>query len=322
MSNFKYDYIVFHKNCFDGYTSFIILQKTKHIDINAVILPDVPSAKTIPSGLENKNVVIMDVAYKPEIIKQICDVANYVLFIDHHITIRDDVKKIQNEIKNLEIIYDEYECGSSLTWKYFNKNKKMPLFVKYIKDNDIGQWKLKHTHEFIASLSVDFDTNLKHETIKKWNTLFNTNVVNKLIKKGKIYREYINHLASENSKKYSLELFPSEKIYQDMHEHFKKPGEYTVAVFCGGGCPNATILGVKMLEMIKCDFVIMWNLNLDKKEYIMSFRSKSTDVGKIASAFGGGGHKLASACSFSVYKYNITDLFFNASLPRQSKQNK
>lgn len=319
----NYDYVIFHKNCFDGYTSFIILQKMKKININATILPDVPSAKTPPNGLENKNVIIMDVAYKYDILKQICKVAKSVVFIDHHITIHTDVKKLREELKennksNLEIIYDELECGSSLTWKYFNGNKQMPLFVRYVKDNDIGQWKLKHTHEFIAFLEVDFKTNLKRESIKKWNTLFNTSVVNKLIKKGSIYREYINYLSGENAKRYSMEAFPSEKIYSELTEYFNKPGEYKVAVFCGGGCPSATILGLKMLETIKCDFVIMWNLNLDRKDYVLSFRSKSTDVGKIASAFGGGGHTLASACSFPMSKYNIQDLFFQNSLPRQN----
>lgn len=324
MSKYKYDYVIFHKNCFDGYTSFIILQKTNLIDINAIILPDVPSAKTIPHDIENKNVIIMDVAYNYEILKQICDVAKSVVFIDHHITIHDDVKKIRNDLEkngksnNLEIVYDEQECGSSLTWKYFNKNKNMPLFVKYIKDNDIGLWKLKYTHEFIAGVDVGFGTNLKKETIKKWNTLFDSKNVNKLIKKGKIYREYINHLANQNSKRYSIEAFPSEKVYADLSEFFEKPGEYKVAVFCGGGCPSTTILGTKMLETIKCDFVIMWNLNLDRKEYVIAFRSKHTNVGKIARAFGGGGHTLASACSFSMSKYTISDLFYQNSLPRNA----
>jgi oligoribonuclease NrnB/cAMP/cGMP phosphodiesterase (DHH superfamily) len=265
----------------------------------------------------------MDVAYKYDILKQICNVAKSVVFIDHHVTIHEDVKRLKSELKknnksNLEIIYDEQECGSSLTWKYFNKETPMPLFVKYIKDNDIGQWKLKHTHEFIASLEVEFETNLKRESIRKWNSLFKTHVVNKLIKKGVIYREYINYLSGENAKRYSMEAFPSEKIYKDLSEYFNKPGEYKVAVFCGGGCPSATVLGLKMLETIKCDFVMMWNLNLDRKEYVISFRSKNTDVGRIASAFGGGGHTLASACSFPMSRYNIQDLFFQNSLPRMS----
>jgi nanoRNase/pAp phosphatase (c-di-AMP/oligoRNAs hydrolase) len=60
----------------------------------------------------------------------------------------------------------------------------------------------------------------------------------------------------------------------------------------------------------------MWVLSLDSKKYILSFRSKKADVGKIAKLFGGGGHKFASACSFSSYTFSITDLFYPESLPR------
>lgn len=316
----KYDYVIFHKNCFDGFTSFMILQKTNNIHENAIVLADVPSAKTPPSNIENKNIVIMDVAYKYDILKQICLVAKSVLFIDHHITIRNDVTKIKDELgERLTIIYDEHECGSSLTWKYFFGTKDMPLFVKYVKDNDIGEWKLSHTLEFIASLEIDFETNLKKETIKKWNKLFSTQYVNKIIKHGNIYRRCINHLANENARRYSLEAFPSEKVYNELHEHFEKPAQFKVAVICGS-CPSATRLGTRVLELVECDFVIMWNLNLDKKEYIISFRSKHTDVGTVAKAFGGGGHTLASACSFPTSRFNIEDLFFEQSLPRQYLQ--
>lgn len=57
---------------------------------------------------------------------------------------------------------------------------------------------------------------------------------------------------------------------------------------------------------------------MDTKQYVLSFRSKNIDVGKIANIFGGGGHKLASACSFLANKYHIQDLFVEISpFPRK-----
>jgi nanoRNase/pAp phosphatase (c-di-AMP/oligoRNAs hydrolase) len=73
------------------------------------------------------------------------------------------------------------------------------------------------------------------------------------------------------------------------------------------------------METIDCNFAIIWTYHMDRKEYVLSFRSKEVDVGSIAAIFGGGGHKLASACSFSANKYNIQDLFFPNSLPRKNK---
>ena len=319
----SYDYVIFHKGCLDGFTSFVILNNTGTIGKDAIIFPDVPSAKIPPPQIDNKNIIIMDVAYKYEVLKMICERANSVTFIDHHVTIHDDVVKLKSEFQaddssRVKVIYNEGECGASLTWKYFNKKKQMPLFVRYIKDNDIGSWKLKHTHHFIVGLQTHFDMSLTNNNLLKWNSLFHFNEVKKIIKKGKIYWEYIDHLLDMNSKRYSLEAFPSEKIYEDYSTHFNKPGEFKVAVVCGGGCPSSSLLGLKMMNTINCDFVIMWSLNLDRKEYVLAFRSKDVDVGKIAQIFGGGGHKLASACSIPISKYNIQDLFFPQSLPRRS----
>lgn len=322
-----YDYVIFHKGCFDGFTSFIILNNTNTINKNAIIFPDVPSAKHPPSQIDNKNIIIMDVAYKYEVLKAICERAKSVTFIDHHVTIHDDVIKLKNDLDNdesnntsnmkIKIIYDESECGASLTWKYFNKRKQMPLFARYIKDNDIGAWKLKHTHKFIAGLQTQFDTSLSRDNIENWNTLFHFDSVKKIIKKGKIYWEYIDHLLDTNSKKYSMEAFPSEKIYEEYTSYFSKPGEFKVAVICGSGCPSSSLLGLKIMETVNCDFALMWSLHMDRKEYVIAFRSKKVDVGKIAQMFGGGGHKLASACSIPISKYNIQDLFFPQSLPRR-----
>jgi oligoribonuclease NrnB/cAMP/cGMP phosphodiesterase (DHH superfamily) len=315
-----YDYVIFHKHCIDGFTGFLILHKSGMIDKKAQVFPDVPSAKFPPSGIEGKSVIIIDVAYKYSVLKEIMMLAKKVTFIDHHITIKEDVIKIVKELnKNHEIIYDDTMSGASLTWKYFYPDKRPPLFVKYVEDNDTGTWKMKHTLDFITGLEVDFDTNLSHDNLSYWSKLYNIAIVKKIIKRGRIYNEYKNHLTRQNSKRYTLEMFPSNKIYSDFTSAFMKPGQYKVVVFCGSGCPSTTSLGKEIMDTVDCDFVIMWSLHLDKKEYVLAFRSLTVDVGSIAGLFGGGGHKLAAACSFNMNKYNITDLFFPHSLPRASK---
>uniref|UniRef100_A0A6C0EBT5 Uncharacterized protein n=1 Tax=viral metagenome TaxID=1070528 RepID=A0A6C0EBT5_9ZZZZ len=314
-----YDYVIFHKNCFDGFTGFIILNGTNKIEKHASIYPDVPSAKNVPPNIENKNVIIIDVAYNYDVLKEIMTRAKSVLFIDHHVTIKEDVEKITKELnnKNHIVIYDDTQSGSTLTWKYFYPKKSRPLFIKYVDDNDTGQWRLKHTREFLSSLEVNYKTDLSHDNISKWNKLYDSSIVKKLIKLGKRYIEYKTYITEHNAKRYSLELFPSNKIYEEYTKYFSKPAQYKVALYCGSGCPSSTSLASKILESVKCDFVIMWTLNMEKKEYVLSFRSENVDVGEIASIFGGGGHKLAAACSFNINKFRIEDLFFENSLPRR-----
>jgi len=320
----KYDFVIFHKGCLDGFSGFFILHKSGKIHKNAIIYPDVPSQKNPPNNIDNKNVIIIDVAYKNDVLREIMLRANHVTFIDHHISIRDDVNKLISSTelkhKNNVIIYDEKKSGASLTWKYFFPNKSVPLFVKYIEDNDIGKWEMKHTLEFITGFEVNFNLDLSKQNIKKWDQLFNKSTVSYLINKGKTYKEYKNYLIDWNYTKYSLMQFPSELIYQEYPQYFNKPGQYKAALYCGSGCPSGTEIGKKILESVNCDFAIMWIYNLDRKEYVLSFRSNNVDVGTIAKIFGGGGHTLAAACSFSKNKYDITDLFFENSLPRSYKK--
>jgi oligoribonuclease NrnB/cAMP/cGMP phosphodiesterase (DHH superfamily) len=314
----KYNYAIYHKNCPDGFSSLMVLLKSKMITQDAIIYHDVPSAYYPPKNIDDKDLIIMDVAYKYNVLRDICERAKSVVFIDHHVTIKEDVEKLKDNFKKkITIIYDEKESGASLTWKFFFTGEKMPLFIKYIKDNDIGAWKYKETKPFIYSLRVKYDIDLKSDIVKKWKELFKDSKVKKLVKIGEIYEEYANSLLDENVRKYSMEAFPSEKIYLKFTDYFKKPGQYKVAVICGSGCPSTSLLGNKIMEVVDCDFAIIWTYNMERKEYILSFRSGEIDVGEIAKIFGGGGHKLASACSFSSEKYHIQDLFFLNSLPRK-----
>jgi oligoribonuclease NrnB/cAMP/cGMP phosphodiesterase (DHH superfamily) len=313
----QYDYVIYHKNCFDGFSGFIILTTTGKISNNAMVYPDVPSAKSIPPNIKNKNIIIIDVAYKKEVITEIAKHAKKITFIDHHISIRDDILSLHND--RIEIIYDQYKSGSSLTWEYFYKNKKMPLYISYIEDNDIGAWKLKNTIPFITGLEVMYSLEPSPKNVRQWKKLFKNSEVNELVEKGKIYSEYKNHLIDTFYKRYSMASFPSEQIFREFPNFFEKIGQYKVAVL-NNTCPQISLLGVKVLEKINCDFVIMWTYNLDRQDYVLAFRSRSdkdgVDVSAIAKLFGGGGHLGASACSFSANKYNIHDLFGEKALPR------
>lgn len=311
-----YNYVIYHRGCIDGFTSFIILNNSGKISPDAKIHQDIPSAKVPPPNIKDKDVIILDVAYKYDILKHIFTEAKTVLFIDHHITIHNDVIKLQNELStNVKIIYDEYECGASLVWKYLFK-EPLPLFIEYVKDNDIGLWKMDYTYELIAGLETKYDMALNPRNIQKWTKLFDDTKLDKLIKNGKFYMEYINKSVEKNARKYSLELFPSVKIYEEYIDFFDKPAQYKVGVFCGS-CSNIGLIAKQIMLNSKCDFVIIWSLNLETKEYVLTFRSNYVNVGDIAHLFGGGGHKLAASCGIHISKFNITDLFFPESQTRR-----
>lgn len=324
MHNKYYNYIIYHKQCYDGFTGLFIAYLAKVIDKKTNIYPDVPFATNTPPDIKNKDVLIVDVAYKIHILKDIIDNAKSVTFIDHHVSIRDDVMQfVKNDTKDnkkyVKIIYNEKRCGASLIWKFLFPKTKIPLFIKYVEDNDTGAWKYSKTKPFIFSLGSDYNMTPTFNNLRTWRSLLDKIIVEKMCREGFIIKKYHDSLVDSNSKKYSMELFPSQQIFKQFPNYFNKVGQYRVAVFCGMDCPSPTELGNRILDTVDCDFVAMWALNMDRKEFVVSLRSRNIDIGSIAKLFGGGGHKLAGAFSISSETYSITDLFEGNSLPRSAK---
>lgn len=312
MSQIKYNYIIYHKNCFDGFTGLYFFLKTKQWEPKAYIYPDTPYSQTIPPNIKDKNVIIIDVAYSPNIIKEIAKQANKMLFIDHHVTIKKEVDNLNIKAPH-ELIYDDNASGASLVWKYFYKNKNnMPRFLKYIEDNDTGTWQYPETVSFISALEVNFILEHTHQNLRKWDNLLNDQFLDKLINKGEIYNKYKNYLILKNSKQATVMPFPSEellKLYESNNKNNHMiPYKYQVAVI-NGGCPSASLLGKYVAENIKCDFCFIYHHDIRRNKYVISLRSNKTDVGTIAKIFGGGGHKFASAFSLNACDINIRDCF-------------
>ena len=308
----NFDYIIYHKKCIDGFSGFFVASLNIKNISSAYIYEDVPSTTRVPPNIKNKNILIIDVAYKKEVLEEVFKVAKSVVFIDHHDTIKDDVQylyKKYNKSKNITIVYDEKKSGATLTWLYFyKKTRDIPLFLQYIEDQDAGKWLLPETKSFIIALRIYH--NLDINNIKKWNKLFDESYVKKLCRRGKYMKKYNDHLINKNIKNHSIQYFPSKLIYKMNPTIFKKVGQYKVAVWCGHNSPSVTELSIVALEKLDCDFCIFWVYNIDNKKYILSMRSKKTNVGKICKIFGGGGHKLAAACSISYNTFiKLDDLF-------------
>lgn len=302
-----FNYIIYHKNCYDGFTGFFLFMKTNKWEKNPYVYPDVPSTTSIPPEINGKNVIIIDVAYKANILAEIASKASSILFIDHHITISEEIANLKLDAPN-KIVYDVNESGASLVWKYFYKKAKMPLFVKYIRDNDIGLWKMDNVFDFMAYLEVNFETKPNFTTLKKWDLLLDDNNVKKYIEIGKYYNVYKNYLIESQAPKHTIKLFPSKQFVKKTNKSLNKAGKYKIAVI-STTCPSTSLVGKYIVDNYDCDFCLLWNYNMKSKNYFISLRSKSTDVGLIAKELGGGGHTLASGFSLDGTKYFIEDLF-------------
>lgn len=176
--------VVYHYPCYDGafscvnlylyYTHFnkkyyiYFYPSNSHNRISEVIEPE--------NKLKYSKVFILDKGLNDEDFEHILKcAAEQIKFyiIDHHsssIDIYDEkYKESYQNIKNIKIIFDNTNerAASSLTFDYFNnkatkKNEKLAKQIfdekwkkinDYIEDTDIGNFKLKYTHEFKSGLA-------------------------------------------------------------------------------------------------------------------------------------------------------------------------
>ena len=300
MENIKFDYVIYHRGCFDGFTSFMSLLLAKKITKNAIVFPDVPFAKYAPREIEGKNVISMDVAYNPKIVEEISKKAKVFYFIDHHVTIFDSIKKLKLPAPH-KIIYDVKKSGAGITWDYFNPTKARPLIIDLIEDHDIGRWEDNRSKPLNAYLEVNHYTIHNKEHINKWKVLFNDKKLLQSIKIGVNYMKYKNSMIDRYSGYHDHVVFTKSIL-----DKLNIP-PVNIALFNLSG-PLVSLLGKHMMTKHKntYDFIAFYSYDFSKKAMFFSLRSNGYDVGKIASNFNGGGHKYASGFS---YNGSVSDLF-------------
>lgn len=321
-----YNYIIFHRGCIDGFSGFFVAKYSGKLTNDVIIYPDVPFSKRVPPNIDGKDVLIIDVAYGKEILEGVIKYAKSVVFIDHHVSIKDDVKYLfqkYKDKKNFTIVYDNEMSGGTLAWKFFQPRQKIPLFLKYIEDQDTGRWLYPNTKPFIYALKTFYHLSVEGKSLNKWFRLLNKNEVQKMIDIGETIKKFSDHLIGVELPKHSIQRFPSKKIYDMSKEKgsdiFKPDVFYKVVVYNGS---KNTELANMALDKYDCHFVIMWSLNLEKKQYVLSLRSREVDVGSISKLFGGGGHKLAASFSFSMNDYRIEEMFEGKSISRKLQKEK
>lgn len=189
------------------------------------------------------------------------------------------------------IIIDLNYCGCVLVWKWLYGNlSKPPLFLGYIQDRDLWKWELENSREFSMGTFYDPDC--------EWSLIFNyydklytggLNVIEKIIEKGRSYQIPINKEVERIAHSSKYFEWKSENIrIQMINSRF-----------------NYSDLGNAMLEKNpRSDIACIWFYDQWAKVFKFKLRSRiedeDQDVSRIASVFGGGGHKSSASFQLEV----------------------
>ncbi len=272
------DTLLYHGDCVDGFTcafACYYFMKTMNKKKKVSFIPC--QHQKPPPNVSGKNVLMCDFSYKYNILKDMITNANKFCILDHHVSAEKDLKNVSDSHK----IFNKSHSAAYIVWAYFFGETNIPLFVRYVEDNDIWAKRMPNTKaftSFIFNLPKTFDIYEKF--------LDDSYVTNTVLPIGEGMQKQNDSYIADGVKKVAMNfMLIDSKLYfiATVNTAILK-SEIGNAVF--NSYPNA-------------NFAVCHSQNGFTGENYLSLRSMdtATDVEVIASKFGGGGHRNAAGIS-------------------------
>lgn len=287
--------VLYHNNCPDGLLSaFSFWKKYNPSPIFLGVTYGFPP----PEKVRNQHICIVDFSYKRDQMKDLCQKCKSVLVLDHHKTMIENLKDLEEECENLGYVFDVNKCGAEISWEWNFPEQKVPWFIKYIGDRDLWKWELPYSKEINRALYFLKYTYYDYrDNSPPWYKLDDLLLQNEdrskqaLITRGKYILEQEQQeidIACENS---VLCLFEGEKVrLATCSPHLRSE--------VGNAISD---------NYDDCLFVCVWRYNFVHDHWYVSLRTQrpNVDLTVYAKKFGGGGH--AKACGFTIYGPRSTE---------------
>lgn len=261
--------VIYHGSCLDGFGAAYAAQR--HFLAQGVEAEFFAASHGEPMPeCSGREVYLVDFSFKRTQMKQLCEVAQTVTVLDHHISAQEDLDGLEAEHANLKVVFDMSRSGAVITWDYFHR-QPVPQLLLHVQDQDLWNFVLEGTRDINAALmSYPFDFSLWHEVATSAQR-FAT-----LLSEGRA----INRFRQEMIEGYKGRAVPG------LIAGFEVPIV---------NCPRA-ITSELLGELAEGHpFAAGYQDKGEKRSWsLRSSRSGGEDVAKVAALFGGGGHKNAA----------------------------
>lgn len=261
--------VIYHGNCLDGFGAAYAAQQHFSAQNTEAEYYAASHGEEMPD-CTGREVYVVDFSFKRSLMKQLCDSADKVTVLDHHISAQEDLEGLEEEHDNLEIVFDMSRSGAVITWEYFH-TRPVPKLLLHVQDQDLWNFVLEGTKDINSALmSYPFGFELWHEVVQS--------------------EERFNTLLSEGQ---AINRFRREMI--DNYKERAVMGNiagYEVPVV---NCPRAIISELVGELSEGHPFAAGYQDKGNKRSWsLRSSRNGGEDVAKVAALFGGGGHKNAA----------------------------
>ncbi len=236
------------------------------------------------------NVFMLDVTFVPEAMSRLANECNSLLLIDHHASAKADIDWIMeaNAQSNFTYVFEDDQWGAAKkTWEFFNPEKPLPTIIEEVAGYDMFRWIKSDEHRwetYTVPLRYAVDVHTTPEAVlRHFDFKESTGVIEAFAMQGRAIYQYI---AAKNYRLASNETatFRTRFLTNDSKT------QYNVLAI------NRDIGGdfFKNIPRDGIDFFV--GFFLTNKGWQVSLRPGSADVdlGEIAKAFGGGGHRNAA----------------------------
>ncbi|WP_457639410.1 DHH family phosphoesterase [Persephonella sp.] len=265
---------IYHGNCTDGTTAAAVLLK-KYPDCKLFPVEHGYTQDILEEILKNVDsdttVYIVDFSLKEEDLKKLLSMAKEVINIDHHISVKELLEKLDKQYPNYRYVFNNNRSGASLTWEYLFGSEP-PWIVRYVEDQDIWKWEYGENTKYVNLYLLPL-TNKPEEVLKLFDR-----PVEEIIEKGKVIASFTDYLIN--------------RYVERAKETLVKIGNYTVKAFNTNYFQSeiGNILATKYNQA-----VLLYTIQ--GKDVKMSFRSNTghkPDALDLAKELGGGGHRNAA----------------------------
>ena len=283
---------VYHGGCQDGFAAAWAVREALG-DEQVEFYPGV--YQKAPPDVTGRDVILVDFSYKRPVIDQMAKAARTLLILDHHESAKNDLAGLATPSpwgEHVDLrgpygaapaaLFDMERSGAGITWDYLNPGLVRPRLIDLIEDWDLWQFEVngsREIHELIQSWPYEF---------KAWTDLArrleNNHGFRTAVTEGDVLRR---------------------KKMQDLQNLL--PVARRRMVIGGHDVPvaNLPIIFTSDAGHIMCEgepfAACYWDTAAGR---VFSLRSRHTkgqglDVSKVASLFGGGGHKDAAGFEVS-----------------------
>jgi uncharacterized protein len=261
--------VIYHGGCPDGFAAAYALSSHFRLDAgkSCDLVPGVHGQP--PPDVTGRDVYIADFSYRRPVLKEMCRRAASVVVIDHHVSAEKDLQGLELEHDNLRVIFNMHKSGAVLAWEFFHDTPPPKLFL-HIQDRDLWQFALEGTNDIYAALmSRPLDFIL-------WEQLCNGPAsLESLLSEGRAINRYRRRM---------IDLHKEKAVMTSI------AGYQVPVVNCYEDIMSDLIGELAEEHPFAAGYQDQGNL----RKWSLRSRNKGADVSKIASAYGGGGHRNAA----------------------------